>query len=144
MRKTFHSKYLPINKNTVYSYFAILVSFWYYFCFFCFNYIHGSLCIISYFRGLLCLISYFQGLLCILVCLSFLVNPRTLTFGDSSSHNCVHMLFIVLLVSGSRGSLGAFSQLTDVIEGRRVPLLPRLVFSTVKCLDEFHLTLHVI
>lgn len=56
-------------------------------------------------------------------------NPRTLASGDFHPRDCAHMIFIVLLLSELHGSLSSFSLLTDVIEGRRISLLPSLFFS---------------
>lgn len=45
--------------------------------------------------------------------------------GDFHPRDCGHVIFIVLLLSELR-----FSLLTGIMEGRRVSLLPPLIFST--------------
>lgn len=61
-------------------------------------------------------------------------NPTTLALGDFHPCNCVNMIFIVLPLSELPGSLGSLMLLPDVTEGRLVPLLLSLVFSTGTCL----------
>lgn len=61
-------------------------------------------------------------------CTKTMLLFKTITMGDFHPHNCVHIIFIVLLLSELHGSLGSFRLLTDFMKGRRVSWLPCPVF----------------